>query len=155
MVVLTVRRWCLGAAGAGVQRRSGRGGGRQSLGQRGQALVETALSLTVLLLVMAAVLEFGRVFAAYMTILSASREGARLGIVGATDQEVTDAVLDRAAVLDESRVQVSISPVQGSRVRGEPLTVSVTYSVDIIFPVMSQVLPNPLPLVASTTMRIE
>jgi Flp pilus assembly protein TadG len=47
--------------------------------QRGQSLVELALTLPLLILIMAGVLDLGRVFFAYITITNAAREGARYG----------------------------------------------------------------------------
>jgi len=48
---------------------------------RGQAIVELAILLPVLLLILLGILEFGRIFSTYITITHASREGARAGSV--------------------------------------------------------------------------
>ena len=48
---------------------------------RGQALVETALVLPVLLLILIALFDVGRAIFAYNTATNAAREGARLAIV--------------------------------------------------------------------------
>lgn len=46
----------------------------------GQALVELALTLPLLLVILFGVVDLGRLFYAYTTITNASREGARLGV---------------------------------------------------------------------------
>jgi Flp pilus assembly protein TadG len=45
--------------------------------ERGQSIVELALTLPVLALLCMGILDFGRVFYAYETVVNASREGAR------------------------------------------------------------------------------
>ncbi len=46
---------------------------------RGQSLVEFALTLPILLLILVGVVDLGRVYYSYMTVINASREGARYG----------------------------------------------------------------------------
>jgi Flp pilus assembly protein TadG len=45
--------------------------------QQGQSLVETAVIVPILLLLLAAVIDFGRAFDAYIVLTNAAREGAR------------------------------------------------------------------------------
>lgn len=52
--------------------------------ERGQSLVETAIVVPVLLLLLAAVIDFGRAFDAYIVLTNAAREGARFGSVRPT-----------------------------------------------------------------------
>lgn len=61
--------------------------------RRGQALVEFALILPILVLLLVGVLDFGRAIYAYNTVNNAARQGARLAIV---DQTVTH-IQERAA----------------------------------------------------------
>jgi hypothetical protein len=61
--------------------------------KRGQALVEFALILPILVLLLLGVFDFGRAIYAFNTVNNAARQGARLAIV---DQTVTH-VQDRAA----------------------------------------------------------
>jgi Flp pilus assembly protein TadG len=48
---------------------------------RGQALVETALVLPLLLLVAVGIFEFGRAYQTYQVLTNAAREGARLAVL--------------------------------------------------------------------------
>ena len=49
---------------------------------RGQALVEFALLLPVVMLILIGIVEFGRAWQAKQTLTDAAREGARLAVVG-------------------------------------------------------------------------
>lgn len=61
--------------------------------QRGAALIETAITIPIVLLVCVAIFEFGRAYQTWQVLTNAAREGARISvIVGNTDQQVTDAV---------------------------------------------------------------
>lgn len=46
---------------------------------RGQSLAGLAIMLPILLIILLGIIDFGRVFYAYVTITNASREGARYG----------------------------------------------------------------------------
>jgi Flp pilus assembly protein TadG len=60
------------------------------LGQRGAALVETALVLPLILLVSVSIFEFGRAFQTWQVLTNAAREGARIAILpGTVDSDVT------------------------------------------------------------------
>jgi Flp pilus assembly protein TadG len=61
--------------------------------QRGAALIETAITIPIVLLVCVAIFEFGRAYQTWQVLTNAAREGARISvIVGNTDQQVTNAV---------------------------------------------------------------
>ncbi|MGQ9824605.1 MAG: TadE/TadG family type IV pilus assembly protein [Desulfotomaculales bacterium] len=127
--------------------------GKAKRREKGQALVELALLLPVLLLLLGGIVEFGRIFHAYLVITSASREGVRSAVVGEPYEEVRAKVFASAATLDEDRLAFSLDPEDYGR--GDMLTVTVTYNVDLIFPFFGAVIPDPFPLRAATTMRVE
>ena len=61
--------------------------------QRGAALLETAITLPLVLLVCVGIFEFGRAFQTWQVITNAAREGARVSVLpDSTDANVTDAV---------------------------------------------------------------
>ena len=53
--------------------------------QRGAALLETALTMPLLLLVCVGILEFGRAYQTWQVITNAAREGARIAVLPGTD----------------------------------------------------------------------
>ncbi|MGB9802894.1 TadE/TadG family type IV pilus assembly protein [Desulfofundulus sp.] len=121
--------------------------------QKGQAMVELALLLPLLLLISGGIFEFGRIFHAYLVVTSASREGARVAVVGGTYDDVRDRVIASAPSLDAGSLNVLLEPENYGR--GDMITVTVTYSVDLVVPLISALLPDPFTIKAATTMRVE
>jgi Flp pilus assembly protein TadG len=54
---------------------------RRLLGARGTALMETALTLPILLLVSVGIFEFGRAYQTWQILTNAAREGARVSVL--------------------------------------------------------------------------
>lgn len=82
--------------------------------RRGQALVEFALVLPVLMLLLLGILEFGRAWNVRQVLTDAAREGARLAVVG------------DPSVVEESQVDARIAQYLG-RARIDPDSVAITY----------------------------
>lgn len=123
--------------------------------KQGQSLVELAVILPLLLLLVMGTIEFGRLFGSYLIMENLSRSAARYGVVGHTDQEIRDLIADQNPFLRSDRLVISISPSETLRNPGDPLTVSLEYTLDLMTPFMSDILPNPFPLSASCTMMVE
>lgn len=128
---------------------------RKLKNNRGQAIVELAILLPVLLLILMSIFEFGRVFNAYMIISHASREGARAGSVGNTDTQIEAVISDVTPTLNSGNMTITIVDSGGSRNRGDSITVTINYSIDLITPLVGTVIGDPVVLDASTVMRIE
>jgi len=122
---------------------------------RGQALVEIALILPVLLLLISGVIEFGRVFNAYLTLTHSSREGARAGAVGKSDVVIEEIVKTASYPLDPDNLVIEINPLEGSRTRGDTITVEINSSVNIYTPFINSLIDNPFPVKGKTAMRVE
>ena len=61
--------------------------------ERGQALLEVALTLPLLLLVAVGIFEFGRAYQTWQVLTNAAREGARLAVLpGINDYSVEERV---------------------------------------------------------------
>ncbi|MDO9536168.1 MAG: TadE/TadG family type IV pilus assembly protein, partial [Bacillota bacterium] len=119
--------------------------------EKGQALVEFALVVMMLFLILFGIVEFGRIFSASLTITHAAREGARVGIVSSNstrEEEIISAIQNRASVLNlnDDNHTIAILPDPGTASRGDQLTITITYDVDLIVPIISQILPNPFTL---------
>lgn len=124
--------------------------------RKGQAIVELALILPILVLLIFGSMEFGRVFHSYINVTSAVREGARLGAVGGDNSEIEDRIRD-ALTLDESYLSIErIYPVsQDDRTPGTKLEIEILYESPLVVPLLETILPNPVPLRASATIRCE
>ncbi len=113
---------------------------------RGQALVEFAFVLPILLLLMVAIIDFGIMFYSQMAVSNAAWEGARAGATivdpAQGDQEIIGAIHKAAHGLDISRLTIDIDPQQDESPRnqsfpaprGEPITVTVIYNIELAFP---------------------
>ena len=53
--------------------------------QRGQALIETAITLPIMLLVAVGIFEFGRAYQTWQVLTNAAREGARIAVLPGSD----------------------------------------------------------------------
>jgi Flp pilus assembly protein TadG len=123
--------------------------------QKGQALVEFAVILPLLLLLIMGIIEFGLMLNSYLTVRNVSREGARAGIVGSTNAEIENTIISTSPNLEESKLTINITPAEGSRKSGDTLTVQLTYKYELIVPIISSLLGNEIDLKAQTSMRIE
>jgi len=101
--------------------------------ERGQTLVEFALILPLMLLLIFALVDFGRGFYTWLIVTNGAREGAR---VGATQQDY-NAIMTRIRqatdTLDQDRMTVTLRNVQGPR--GEPIAVEIRYDFDWVTPI--------------------
>lgn len=126
------------------------------MNNKGQSLVETALVLPVILILLTGIIDFGLLFNNYLIVSNASREGARAAVTGKTDAQI-DAVVDNAAVsLNPANLTVTITPDESTgRITGDAVTVTVQYQYSMITPIIAAIVPGPLNLNTSTTMRCE
>ena len=92
---------------------------RLSSKEHGQAFVELALVLPVLLLLLLGVIQFGTVFRDYIALTDATRVGARQAAVSRSIQPDTQRIplvvsrVQRAAVnLDTTKMTVTVEPVK-------------------------------------------
>lgn len=123
--------------------------------KKGQALVELALILPIILIILFGIIEFGRIYGASLTVNYSAREGARLGVTGATDSEINTRVVDASPNLDATKLAITIVPEQAVRQRGEEISVRVSYPVEIIVPVISAITGDMVTVQANSVMRVE
>ncbi len=122
---------------------------------KGQALVEFALIIPMLLLLLFGIIEFGRIFGAELTVNNGAREGARLGAIGASDSAIITRVTNSSGMLDSSLVAVTITPVESSRVRGGDIQVNVSYPVMVVAPFISTLIGETVIVDSTCVMRVE
>lgn len=122
--------------------------------KQGQSMVETALVLPIIILILLGILEFGRILSSWMIITHASREGARVASLGGTGSQVEERVDAVSSTLNLEDMTVTITP-SGTLSRGDMVTVSIGYNVDLITPLIGAIVGNTVPMNADTVMRIE
>lgn len=121
--------------------------------ERGQAIVETALIMPLLILMLMGMVEMGRVSNAYLTVTHAARHGARFGAVGGSNSDIIDKVKYAAIPLDVDKLTVTIDPAT-SRITGNDLSITVAYPVELIIPVYPGI-ANPVNVRSTVIMRVE
>lgn len=126
---------------------------RQSLhAERGQALVETAITLPLLLLLLMGIMEFGWYFYNQMSVENGSREGARYAIVNSDSSTLSADVTDlvEGIVVSPGEMTVSVSLVS------DKVTVTVTKDVATLTPIAAIFTTgNTFELSSSTQMKID
>ena len=126
---------------------AGRGGTTAPVGrERGQATVEFALVLPLIVLAALAVIQVGLVVRDQMGVVHAAREAARAASV---DRDGSAPVRAAHRTLPGAAVDVGARP----RVGGE-ITVTVTYHAVTDLPIVGALFPDP-DLHASASMRVE
>ncbi|MFZ3101527.1 MAG: TadE family protein [Desulfitobacteriaceae bacterium] len=122
--------------------------------ENGQALVEMALILPLLLVLIFGSIEIGRICFVSITINNAARIGARSASVGEDDSMIRKAIED-SIILNKSALTIQISPSANQRYSGGGVTVNVSYPVQLIAPLINRIIPNPFIVDAGFTMRLE
>jgi Flp pilus assembly protein TadG len=114
--------------------------------ERGQALVELALILPVLLLLIIGMMEFARAWNAKQVITDAAREGARLAVVqdGGSQAEVRAAIqtaLNRAGIPGPAAtIQFDETPAPGGNWRRHGEIQQVYVAIDYRFSFLGPVI---------------
>ena len=124
--------------------------------ERGQAMVETALVMPIVLLLLFGMLDAGRIFHAWIIVTNGAREGVR----AASTQQ------DEATI--EARIDASLGSIDGCNVgattctltnvrgqSGEPVSVEVETIVTMVTPLISDIFGVDVPVSSTTTMMLE
>jgi Flp pilus assembly protein TadG len=104
--------------------------------ENGQAFVEFALVLPILLVLVFGIIQFGILFNNYLTLTDAVRAGARQAAVGRTlpdpIQPAKNRVIAAANDLDPNNLVVTVTPAnKNAWVQGGDVTVTATYPYSI------------------------
>jgi len=119
---------------------------------KGQAMVEAALTLPLLLLFLVGIADLGRVFTAYQALANAAREGARYCALHPGDSAGT-----RLRITGElggyvaADTAVVVCPVVA---RGQPVTVTVAGTFAPITPYVSNLMGGPMRMEAPASMVV-
>jgi Flp pilus assembly protein TadG len=122
--------------------------------ERGQSLVELALTITLLFVLLAGIVDLGSAFFSFIALRDAAQEGALYGSIHPDDTGVIEARVrsasDRPVDLSGPNVAVDVDP--GTACEGGELTVTVTYTYQISMPFIGAILnTQEIPIRASVT----
>lgn len=137
--------------------------------ERGAALIETAITIPIILLVSVGIFEFGRAFQVQQVLTNAAREGARIAIIeSSTETDIRTAVTTYmkggglvAATVDAATVTVARDEafsVPGAT--ASQVTISYPFSFMVLKPVARLInqdttLGDAVVMTATATMRNE
>jgi len=137
---------------------------RKKDGEKGQALAEFALLVPIFMLLLFAIVDFGMGFYSWITVTNAAREGARLGAVLATEQQIEDRVFQTSDLPNEA-TNMTVTVTNAADTGGQPgesVVVKVDYDYDLITPMAGlvqmlsgSVLGPTLTLSSTAEMRLE
>jgi Flp pilus assembly protein TadG len=122
--------------------------------ERGQSLVELAVSLVLLLLLLSGAVEFGMAFFQFVQLRDAVQEGALFGSMNPLD---TAGIEDRVQDASNSPINLAtLTPVitytdNAHKCEGYGIKVELTYDHVIFMPFISAVVGPTIPLKASVT----
>ena len=110
--------------------------------QRGAALLETAITIPIVLLVTVSIFEFGRAYQTWQVLTNAAREGARVAILAdSSDAAVTDAVRNYLSSgqlpgADSVGIKVERTVPFGAANTASRITVTYPFNFVVLNPVM-------------------
>lgn len=127
----------------------------------GQSLVEFSLVLPFLLLLLFAIVDFGRAFYTWNTLSNASREGARVAAVQGSTSQINSAVTSAMGGLTTSSPTLTRTYTNVQAAKGSTVTVQLSYQFTFVTPVSPLLnliggssIANPT-LSSSSAMRLE
>lgn len=133
--------------------------------QRGAALLETAITLPLILLITVGIFEFGRAYQTWQVLTNAAREGARIAVLpDYTDADVNNSVrnyLTSGRLTNASSATISIvRNVPFGAATASRVTVNYPFQFMVIGPVArlvrsSSTVGAPLTMQSSALMRNE
>ncbi len=130
-------------------------------GAHGQSMVEFALVVPMVLVLLFAVVDMGRAYSAWVTTTNAAREGARLGITGASQAAIISRTQSTSGSYNDGNLSVNVTNAGGTS--GSSVVVNTTYNLSLITPLVALVhllpgganIPSKFTLTSSADMRIE
>jgi Flp pilus assembly protein TadG len=126
-------------------------------------MVELALVIPVFLVLVLGIIDFGLGLRAWITITNSAREGARVGAVHGTCDEIRAQVKATSGGLVTSDDQISIEPDDCDWTTGDPVRVTVEYEYGLVTPLAGVLnllpgeadLDSTFNLSSSSNMRVE
>jgi len=126
---------------------------------KGEATVEFGLIAVMLILITFGMVEGGRIFGNWLIITNEAREAARWGALRVPDRatagDVNTKVRQRTSGVLDQAVLTSITTVGPDPTTPKWITVEINYDVILFSPPLLAFFPNPVPLSAASTMRVE
>ena len=123
--------------------------------ERGQTMVETAIVLPVVVFMLVAMVDAGRVFHAWLVVTNSAREGARAGAARQSETVVTNRIETSMSgwLCTDSETTCTATNVLGAS--GTPVQVVVERDVTLLSPLIAVLWGNVVTLSGDATMQLE
>ncbi|MCJ7724514.1 MAG: pilus assembly protein [Anaerolineales bacterium] len=125
--------------------------------RRGQSLLEFSLTLTVMILLLAGIVDFGRAFFILVELRDAAQEGALYGSFNPTDaagivERAKTAAFTPVDLVNDPDVTVPAPIIHGGACEGGSIEVQVLYTFHVSMPFLTGIIGSQtIPLRASVT----
>jgi Flp pilus assembly protein TadG len=137
--------------------------------ERGQAMVETAITIPILLMLIVGIFEVGRAYETWQVLTNAAREGARMSVTPSSVEATTTALIRKymadgqltksatAAVVVDKGASINVN---GTAISASAVTVDYPFEFIMLQPIVRLVAPGatvggPLTMRATAIMRNE
>jgi Flp pilus assembly protein TadG len=116
--------------------------------ERGAALIETAITIPILMLICVGIFEFGRAYQTWQVLTNASREGARMACLeGPTDADIRTRVNDYLAIgglprQPDGNISIDHTVPLTASATGSRVSVSYPFSFMVLNPVVRLVVSS-------------
>ncbi len=127
--------------------------------ERGQSLVEFVLILPVLLIILAGMLDLGRLYYAYVAVTDAAAEGATYAAIhpeyaAIPPEDEGNEIVNRAQDASGGLIKIDDRGLVGiecpDTALGEPVTVTVSYTFTLAMPFISAMVPDGVLMLRAT-----
>lgn|SRR5574341_104478 len=126
--------------------------------ERGQSLVELAISISILIFLLAGAVEFGMIFFQYVQLRDAAQEGALYGSLHPDQFAAIEARVRGASSspIDLADASVTVNPEligngNACETTGNAIKVTVSFDHQVFMPFMATFIGSTIPLDASVT----
>ncbi len=123
--------------------------------KKGQAMVEIAIVLPILILLLCSIIDFGRILYSSMHLNLITQEAVRMSALGNSDYEIGTYINTNVDLPDKDTIVIDISPIDSVRNSGDYVTLKITYEINYITPIISSFIPSPFEVSTQSTMRVE
>jgi Flp pilus assembly protein TadG len=134
--------------------------------ERGAALIETAITLPILMLVCVGIFEFGRAYQTWQVLTNASREGARVACIeGTSDADIRGRVNDYLQVgglprQPDGNIAIDHTVSISTSATGSSVTINYPFNFMVLNPVVrlvasSSTVGSAITMQAQSVMRNE
>lgn len=116
--------------------------------KKGQALVEAALVIPILIMFICGIIDFGRILYTQADLNLVTQESARMAALGKSNDQIRQFVHNNGYPIEPS-----INPDKPES--GQYVTVILTCDVKYITPFVNVVFPTPFKVKTQSTIRVE